>query len=559
MPSAFADHYRRPDLAAFESDSRALAEACATAPDAPAFLDVIRSWNALRATLDTHHQIGRVRYQQDTTATVAKAEDDFWNAAAPLLRELDVLYARTLLGSRFRGAIDAEYGPQLGLRLEASSATFAPEIKDALAEEASLTSRYVELMAKPELEFRGARLSLSAIGRYFIDADRATRLEAQKSRDAFMATHGEELDSLYDRLVTLRDGMGRALGEPSFIPLGYRLMSRIGYGPAEVAAFREALRTEIVPIAQELHARQARRIGVDRLLFHDEPVWDPTGNPRPRGDASFILAGARRMYRELGDELGDFFARLVDEDLLDVELRDGKAGGGFCTQFADLKVPFVFANFNGSEGDVVVITHECGHAFQAYSAREQPVLEYIFPTCEAAEVHSMGMELLTYPWMHLFFGDDADRYRRIHLEQALTFLPYAAAIDHFQHDVYASPTMTPAERNARWLELERRYLPHRSYGGLLPYLARGAAWQRQNHIYRMPFYYIDYALAQICALQLWINAERDRERALADYLAICRVGGSISFPDMLALGGLRSPFDPECLRDVATRLRAELS
>jgi M3 family oligoendopeptidase len=441
---------------------------------------------------------------------------------------------------------------------ECAATTFAPEIKDSLAEEARLVSRYQELMAKPGLEFRGEKLSLSAIGRYYIDGDRATRLEAQRARDAFMGANSDELDDTFNRLVELRDGMGRALGHADFVPLGYQLMSRIGYGPDEVAVFRDALREEIVPLADELHRIQARRLGLDRVLFHDEPVWDAEGNPRPTGDAAAIVEAARTMYRELHPEIGEFFELMVDRELLDLELRDGKAGGGFCTNFADQGVPFVFANFNGSEHDIEVITHECGHAFQCYSARDLPLLEFAFPTCEAAEVHSMSMEYLTHPWMKMFFGDDAERYMRVHLETNIAMLPYIAAVDHFQHDVYGNAAASAADRKQMWLDMERRYLPHRDYDGLLPYMQTGAYWQRQRHIYGMPFYYIDYALAQVCAMQLWMRAETDRDAALDDYFAICRVGGSLSFTDMLEAGRLRSPFDPAVLRDVAAHARNKL-
>jgi M3 family oligoendopeptidase len=552
----FAKDYQRPDLADVAARTRAFADQCNTAATGDGLLDVVTRWNDLRSHVDTHYNVAMVRYEQNTADDAAKAEQDFWDEAAPVMRELDVIFARALLAAPHRDALVNRFGAQLIAMKQCTATTFAPEIKDALAQEAKLTSAYQQMMSRPEVQFRGESMSMSGIAGYFIDADRATRLEAQQARDAFLGARGDELDDMYDRLVHLRDDMGRALGHDSYTPLGYQLMTRSDYGPDEVAVFRDALVREIVPLAHDLHRVQARRLGVEPLLLHDEPVWDLAGNPRPRGDAAYIVEHARTMYRELHPRVGEFFDMMVERELLDLELRDGKAGGGFCTHFADQGVPFVFANFNGSDHDIAVVTHECGHAFQSYSARDQPLLEFAFPTCEAAEVHSMSMEFLTYPWMHLFFGDDAERYKRIHVENSVAFLPYIAAVDHFQHEVYARPSLSPAERNALWLDMEARYLPHRDYGGLFPYLQTGTIWQRQQHIYQRPFYYIDYALAQVCAMQLWLRATQDRDAALRDYFAICEVGGSVSFTEMLEVGNLRSPFDPEVLRDVAAHARA---
>jgi len=553
----FAKGYLRPDLTDLEGRTRELDAATREAADAARTIELFEEWNRLRANVDTGKNVALVLYHQNTNDERAQAEQDFWDSAAPLLRELDVIHARAVLDSPHREAIEKKFGAQLIALKECMATTFAPEIKEALAEEAKLVTRHVELTAKPEVEFRGRKYSMDGVAKFFTDSDRATRLEAQQARDAFLAANHEELDALYDRLVALRHGMGRALGHDNFIPLGYELMTRAGYGPDEVARFRKALRDEIVPIAQELKRIQRERLGVDEIAFHDEPIWGKRGNPSPVGDAAFILENVRVMFHELGAELGEFLDLMLEKNLIDVDIRDGKAPGGFCTQFVDLGVPFVFANFRGTDDDVVVITHECGHAFQSYSSREQPLVEYAFPTYEACEVHSMGMELLAYPWMDRFFGEEAERFRRVHLERAIDMLPYIAAVDEYQHRVYAEPSRTPAQRNELWLEMEACYLPHRRYREL-PYLEKGTIWQRQAHIYQMPFYYIDYALAEVCALQLYKRAAEDPKGTMEGYLAMCRVGGSVSFPEMLAIGGLDSPFDPDCLRAVADHVRSVL-
>lgn len=554
----FAAGYQRPNLPDLTQRTRALAEACRAADGEATTLEVVRSWNRLRAEVDTNLNRAFVRYRQDTTDSAARAEQDFWDGATPTLRELDVLWARTLLASAHRDAIGRELGEQLLRLKECAAATFDPAIAGAIAEEAALSSEYTALVARKEATYRGESYTMAGLRGLWGDPDRQVRLEAHQARDRFMADHAADFDRIYDRLVALRHGMATTLGLESFTPLGYRLMTRIGYDDGDVARFRDAIHDVIVPLAADLAERQRQRLGVDALMLHDEAVLDPAGNPRPRGDAHAILETARTMYHELHPELGAFMDVMLDKGLLDVELRDGKAPGGFCTYFADLGLPFVFAQFTGTDDDLQVVTHECGHAFQCYASRELEAVEYAFPTYEAAEVHSMGMEFLTYPWMERFFGADADLYRRCHLQRALTCLPYLALVDHFQHRVYAEPTMSPAQRKAAWLELEAHYMPWRNYGDLFPHLATGTVWQRQSHIYQVPFYYIDYALAGVCALQIFLKAANDREGTLNDYLAMCKVGGSVSFAEMLEVGNLRSPFDPAVLADVANHARAVL-
>ena len=220
-------------------------------------------------------------------------------------------------------------------------------------------------------------------------------------------------------------------------------------------------------------------------------------------------------------------------------------------------MPFVFANFNGTGSDVEVLTHEIGHAFQGWSSGSQWPSDYHWPTYEAAEVHSMGLEHLTYPQMELFFGDDAERFRRTHLTDSLMFLPYGTAVDHFQHALYEQPGLSPAERKALWLEMERTYLPWRRWGDL-EHPSRGGRWQLQSHVYTSPFYYIDYVLAQTCALQLWARAEEDRAGAMEAYVALCKRGGSAPFQELVRSAGLTSPFDEGCLERVVARAREAL-
>jgi len=246
-----------------------------------------------------------------------------------------------------------------------------------------------------------------------------------------------------------------------------------------------------------------------------------------------------------------------DNELTDLVTRAGKAGGGYCTKLAAYGVPFVFTNFNGSKGDITVLMHELGHAFQGYRSRDQHVVDYLTPTMDAAEVHSMSLEYLSWPFMERFFGAGAQTYRESHLSEALLFLPYGVAVDHFQHLIYERPNATPAERHAMWKSMEQRYLPWRTYGDLARPNA-GAFWQGQPHIYRAPFYYIDYTLALCCALQMWVSAHDDPAGTLERYVALCGRGGEAAFQNLVTSAGLTSPFDPAALAGVAERAQAVL-
>jgi M3 family oligoendopeptidase len=307
-----------------------------------------------------------------------------------------------------------------------------------------------------------------------------------------------------------------------------------------------------VPLCSKIRETQAETLGLDAIEYWDEKIFDPSGNPKPNGDEAWMTEQAREMFANLHPELDSFFKMMADGGFLDLPTREGKTGGGFCTSFPSVGVPYIFANFNGTKGDVEVFTHEMGHAFQCWMSRHQELSEYLWPTIEACEIHSMSLEFLTYPQMELFFGDDADRFRKIHLMGSLLFIPYGVAVDHFQHLIYAEPEATPERRFEMWQEMERMYLPWRQYGDL-PHVSEGGFWQRQKHIYFAPFYYIDYTLAQTCALQFWVRGEEDFDSAMTDYVALCRRGGEVPFQELARSAKLRSPFDPGCLEAVVEK------
>lgn len=547
-----------PDVGAVESTYATLATRLDAAHSAGEELVVLRHWDDERARLRSWLSLARIRFTQDTSDADAKARRERADAFEPRLMLLDVGIMQRLIGSPRRAELERAIGAQPFAVWSCDVAANDASVESEQVKEADGYARYLALVASAELPFRGETLNHPALLKHLEDPDRSTRHEAARGRWGWFADHEQEIDALYDELVALRTRIAAALGHDSFVPVGYQRMKRVDYGPSEVAAYRDAIRTHVVPLAAELRERQRTRLGVDRLMAWDEPLADPRGNPRPRANRAGLVERAQGIFDGLHPDLGAFYRQMVASELLDLDGRAGKAGGGYCDHIHVLGMPFVFANFNGTQADALVFTHEMGHAFQVWSARDRVPLDLRWPSLDGAEIHSMSLEMLTAPYMEHFFEDDADRYRRLHLEGALLFLPYGAAIDHFQHVVYENPGLSPSERRMAWLELEQQYLPWRDAGDL-PHLPSGGMWQAQLHLFGMPFYYIDYTLAQVCALQYARWRDRDPGEALESYVTLCRRGGEAPFQTLVRDAGLTSPLDEGCLEGVVAWARERLA
>ncbi len=518
----------------------------------------IAAWDRDRRAYDTWSALVHLRFAQDTADPEAKAARDYADTLSPEATEHEIAIKRRLLADPDRAAVERLVGAH-ALRLwEADAATFDPVIKSDLEEESRLSAAYTALLASAKISFAGGTVNLAGLDAYAQDPDRDTRHRAETARWAFFAANGAKLDRLYDELVRLRHGMAVKLGYPSYTPLGYRRLRRTDYGAEQVAAYRQQVAATVVPLVSRLLERRRADNGWDRLYFWDEALIDPAGNPGPAGDHDFLVAQARTMFDRMHPRMGAFFRVMEQGGFLDLKNRPTKAGGGFCTSFPTVGVPFIFANFNGTHHDIGVFTHEMGHAFQNWESRTQPCLDYLWPTMESAEIHSMSLEFLSYPHMALMVGDAAaDRFRRMHLIGALSFLPYGVCVDHFQHEVYANPGATPADRHAMWQRLERLYMPWVDYGDLA-WPAGGGRWQAKHHIYSSPFYYIDYTLAQCCAMQFWVRSRQDYAAALETYVRLCGRGGEAPFQELVRSAGLVSPFAPGALAEVVREAEAAL-
>lgn len=550
--------YKRPDIVDLTKSFDQHLASFQQAPDAAAQDRSLQHLNSLKEAFATMYNLCYIRHTCDTGDAFYEAEDQFFNANMPAFEELNNRYAQALLQSPFRDALEGKHGKHLFTLAELSLKTFKPCIMEALQQENELTSEYTKIKAQAKIEFDGTVYNLSSLYPLEIAPDRDLRSRASAAKWAFYADNATAMETIFDKMVKLRHQMALDLGYKNFVEVGYARMRRSDYTPDMVANFRRQVRDLIVPINTELYERQRRRLGLDTLKSYDEDFRFPSGNPRPKGTPEDIVANAARMYRELSPDTDAFFRFMQDNKLMDLVNRDGKATGGYCTYLGEFKAPFIFSNFNGTSGDIDVLTHEAGHAFQVWSSSKLRFEEYLWPTSDAAEIHSMSMEYLTWPWMHLFFGEDTDKYYFMHLTGSLKFLPYGVAVDEFQHIVYENPDMTPADRNAAWRQLEKTYLPHRDYDGNT-YLEEGRFWLRQNHIFSSPFYYIDYTLAQICAFQFWTRDRQNHTTTWSDYLRLCKAGGSKSFLDLVTLANLRSPFEDGCVASVIGEIQNYLA
>ena len=546
--------YERIDIDAVKKQFEELIDSFKKADNAEKQYEIMDKVINLRNYIDTMTTLVSIRHSINTADDFYDKENDYCDEISPLLYGFTTDFYEALVTSKFRKELEDKYGKFLFDQAECSLKTFNEEVIPQLQEENKLSSKYDKLIASAKIPFDGEERTLSQMVPYTQSKDRNVRKDAAKKVAEFFSAHKNDFDDIYDKLVKVRTEIAHKLGFKNYVELAYARLRRLDYNAQDVAGYRKQVLENIVPLHSELRERQAKRLGIDKLKFYDEPIKFNSGNADPHGDPEWILNHGKTMYRELSKETDEFFTFMTENNLLDLLSKKGKNSGGYCTYIPDYKSPFIFANFNGTAHDVDVLTHEAGHAFQVYESRGYEVPEYLWPSYEACEIHSMSMEFLTWPWMGLYFENDEDKYKFIHLSEALLFIPYGVTVDEFQHWVYENPEATPEERRNKWLETERKYLPTRDYGEI-DELKEGIFWFRQGHIFGTPFYYIDYTLAQVCAFQFWIKSRENREKAWEEYLNLCRLGGSKPFFELMKAANLKNPFNEGTIASVIPKIR----
>lgn len=532
--------YQRPNLETIEKEFKKAVEIIENSNDLDEVISTIKHINHVRDDFESMQSLASIRNTIDTLDEFYEAEQLFFDENSPLFIGYINEFSKALVACKYVSKLEKEFGKLWFEMIRQSLKTFDISIVNLLQEENKLTTKYTKVVAGAKIEFDGKINNLSQMRIYGESKDRETRKQAEAKVMEFFSENEQEIDNIYDSLVKVRTQIAKQLGFENFTKLGYARLGRLDYDDKDVANYRKQVYEDLVPIVNKVYEKKAKLLGIEDLKSYDLGLGFKTGNPTPKGDKAWMVERASKMYHEMSKETGEFFDFMNEHQLMDLEAKAGKAGGGYCTYIPSYKSPFIFANFNGTSGDVEVLTHEAGHAFQVFSSRGFDVPEYRWPTLEACEIHSMSMEFLAWPWMKDFFLDDIDKFKYSHLLGTITFIPYGVLVDEFQHEVYNNPKISVEQRKQIWRKLEKKYLPHKVYDNEM--LEKGTYWYRQGHIFQDPFYYIDYTLAQVCAQQFWIKDQESHENAWNDYYRLCCQGGSKSFLELLKVANLKNPF-----------------
>ena len=535
--------YVRPDFDAAEAKAKELTERVKAAKSYADVKAVILESDEYMSELYTMTTIAHIRNTLNTTDEFYEKEIEFIHQRSPEAEGSFIALTKAIVDCPFTAEIDEDLGKEYLVASRRELAQYDDALVPFMQEESRLETEYQKLMATAEIEFDGKKLNLYGIQKYFENPDREVRKAAFKKYSEFYESNEEKMEEIFDKLIKVRTKMGQALGYKTFTPLGYLQQGRSDYGQEEVASFREQVRRELVPLCEKLYEAQAKRIGVDHIMAYDEKFVFPDGNAEPIGDEKYMVAEAQKMYHDLSPETGEFIDFMIEHELMDLENKPNKANTGYMTDLTKYRAPFVFSCFNHTIFDMQVLSHELGHAFAGYRAmRHQPVMAYYSESTDIAEIHSMSMEQFCYPYAERFFGDAADKYRFAHLQEALTFVPFGVAVDEFQHIVYENPDLTPKERTMEWHKLEEKYMPWRKYEND-PFMERGGYWYHKIHIFLYPFYYINYTLTTMGAMEFKKRYAENKEEAFKDYLTLCDIGGSLSYLESLKAAHLHVPFE----------------
>lgn len=536
--------YTRPDFDAIRSYLTELKTRVENAPDAESLFALIYEQDEYFGKLETTCNLVYIRNTLNTTDEFYEKEMEVLDETFPTITPLQLAVSDAIAKSPFRKDVEEKFGKQFFVQMDLQKRRFTEKNIPLMQQEAKLTTEYQKIMATCEIEFDGKTLNLYGIQKYFEHEDREVRKRAFRAYSDFYEKNEPRLEEIWSELISIRNEMGRNLGFENFIPVGYMQQGRTDYGMEEVASFREQVRRELVPLCEKLYEAQAKRLGVDTIMAYDEKRVFPDGNATPAGDDDFMVEQARKMYHAISPETGEFIDFMIDHELMDLKNKPGKASTGYMTSLVSLRAPYVFSCFNQTIFDMQVLSHELGHAFAGYMAmRSQPISDYYSESTDIAEIHSMTMEQFAYPYAEWFFGDQADKFRFAHLQEAITFVPFGVAVDEFQHICYAHPELTPKERTMEWRKLEQKYMPWRKYDEDNEFYLRGGWWYHKLHIYLYPFYYINYTLTTMGAMEFKKKMEEDHAKAWEDYLNLCKVGGSKSYLETLRLANLAIPFE----------------
>jgi len=542
--------YKRPNFEETNAKYKELLKNIKAAKTAEECFTAYNAFNDYNIVVQSMFNLANIRKSLNTKDEFYAAEHEYIEEIGPELEKATQEISKALLESPFRKEMEDAWGKLMFTNLEMEQKTFSPEVIEDLQEENKLSTEWADLMASAVIEFEGKQLNLSKMGPYFQNLDREVRKKAVNTCSDWFMAHSEQLDSIFDALVKVRTRIAKKLGYESFTELGYHRLQRNSYDQNMVAKLREGILKYFVPITTRLKAEQAKRIGVPSITIVDSGFSYPDGNPTPKGTPDEIFEHGKKMYAELSPETSKFFNFMVDNELFDVLTKPNKEVIAYMDYIPMHKSPFIFANFNGTSEDIDLLTHEAGHGYATYMAKDIYPYKLLFGPEDVAEIHAMAMEFFAWPWMEGFFGEDTKKYYHNHISTIVGLFSYGALADEFQHLIYAKPEMTASDRNELWLSLSAKYRPWLDTADI-PFWAEGRGWQENDHIYQCPFYYIDYCLAGVVALSFWALSQRDFKTAWAKYNQLVGFAGTKTFMDLVEACDLPNPFEPDNLKLVA--------
>lgn len=545
--------YERPSLDAFRDCVLRVRLRIMTSHSTSVVETALAEFQKELSRFETNSTLCQIHHDLNTLDPFYLDELGFFEEAQAVVSELSSGLYSLLLSSTISDEIKERLGPMIFRKAQNRKDTISSEIVPDLVEETALANEYSQILSESSIIFGGNEYSLSMMDPFLESADREVRKLAHLAVSEYYASQNGRFDQIFDKMVTLRTNMARKLSYPNFVSLGYKRMERYDYTPEMVENFRNFVVKYIVPVTVEIRRLQKVRLGVEDLKYYDLPNLFAEGNPKPAIAGDELPRAASLMFQKIFEKDPSFYDVLDAHGFTDLFARKAKSTGGYCETLLDYGIPFIFMNANGVADDVATLIHESGHAYAAIrSVGSSPFVECLSPTLETCEIHSTAMEYLAYPYLEYFFGNRADAFRQLHMTQSLLFLPYGCMVDEFQHCVYENPMLTSQERHTVWHMLENKYQPYLDYDGV-DFYEKGGAWQKKGHIFTDPFYYIDYCLAQVVALQIWDMSRTNPQKALRVYDQLCMEGGNGTFLELLDKAGLSSPFSSAVLKRVAYR------
>ena len=544
--------YVRPSLEETEKDIYDALKAFNEANDYESAKKALLRKQEISKEFSTMASIAHIRHDINMADEFYDKEVEYLNSVSPKLAVVNKEFNLALANSKFRKEFENEFGYQLFNLLDADIRTNSSEVINERVEEALLVNEYSKIVASCKTTFMNQECNFYGLLKYMLSTDRNVRKEALHAWAALYESVSDKLDDVYNRLCVVRRKIANKLGFDNYIDFAYLSRHRFDYKPKDIENFRNAVVKYIVPVAKQIHEKQRERLGLDKLEYYDEQLFFKEGNSTPNKDTKGMIEAARKMYCELSKETGEFFDFMVENELFDLETKPNKRLGGYCSGLPKYKAPFIFSNFNKTSADTEVLTHEAGHAFESYIANRNQVLsEYTHSTSEINEIHSMAMEFFTEPWYPLFYPEgEGSRYVYEHLSDSIANITYLVSVDEFQHRVFEDKQPTAKELRAIWKNIEGKFMPWRSYDDN-EFLNNGGFWMQKQHIFMYPFYYVDYALAMICALQFYLKMRKNKDEAWKDYMKLCSLGGSLGYFDLLKEANLNNPFKEETIKEVA--------